>query len=90
MLIFIQSRSSGGGPTIMDINSGYVKDANALINLHQPGPNHVTFRKIQYNTYREIVERIRNRIMEEFELNTLYFSGFCFLCNFFFPPFESV
>ena len=59
----------------MDLNSGYVKDADALINLHKKGKHHTLFKKEQYETYKTVIERIRLRIMDEFELENLYFTG---------------
>jgi hypothetical protein len=33
----IASRRDDGGPTIMDINSGFIKDGQGLVNLYKPG-----------------------------------------------------
>ncbi|RHY23098.1 hypothetical protein DYB32_009305 [Aphanomyces invadans] len=68
----MQGRSTLGGPTIMDINTGYVKDGNGLINLYRQDP------PVQFTTAHTI-EVIRRAIMHEFQLTTLYFTAPTFL-----------
>ncbi|ETV71421.1 hypothetical protein H257_13305 [Aphanomyces astaci] len=74
----MQGRSTLGGPTIMDINTGYVKDGNGLINLYRQDPP-VQFTTEQYTLYRDVIESIRLAIMDEFRLATLYFTAPTFL-----------
>ncbi|ETV93480.1 hypothetical protein, variant 1 [Aphanomyces invadans] len=74
----MQGRSTLGGPTIMDINTGYVKDGNGLINLYRQDPP-VQFTTAQYTLYRDTIEAIRRAIMHEFQLTTLYFTAPTFL-----------
>lgn len=58
--IGMQNRSTLGGPTIMDINTGFVRDSEGLVNIYQPErriPNEnksgvKRFNKKQFNLYR--------------------------------------
>ncbi|KAF0701608.1 Aste57867_7956 [Aphanomyces stellatus] len=74
----MQGRSTLGGPTIMDINTGYVKDGNGLINLYRQTPP-VEFTTEQYTLYRDVIEKIRQTIMAEFDLSSLHFTAPTFL-----------
>ncbi|CAK4726278.1 hypothetical protein LEN26_015056 [Aphanomyces euteiches] len=74
----MQGRSTLGGPTIMDINTGYVKDGNGLINLYRQNPP-VKFTTEQYTLYRDVIEKIRRAVMEEFQLSSLHFTAPTFL-----------
>ncbi|KAI9905540.1 hypothetical protein PsorP6_013467 [Peronosclerospora sorghi] len=83
----MRNRSKLGGPTIMDINSGFVRDSEGLVNIYQPQsrlsnekkPGSKLFRKKQFNLYRSVVEMIRQAVMKEFGLKTLYFSAPTFI-----------
>ncbi|OQS01861.1 hypothetical protein THRCLA_05693 [Thraustotheca clavata] len=74
----MQGRSMLGGPTIMDINTGFVKDANGLTNLYRADPP-MKFTKKQFDLYKRTIESIRNALMEEFELAKLYFTAPTFI-----------
>ncbi len=43
----VASRSVAGGPTIMDLNSGFVRDGDGVINLHRDGPDRTLFSELQ-------------------------------------------
>ncbi|POM58056.1 hypothetical protein PHPALM_37348 [Phytophthora palmivora] len=85
--IGMQNRSKLGGPTIMDINTGFVRDSEGLVNIYQPErefpnenkPGVKRFTKKQFNLYRGVVEKIRMALMKEFELEELYFSAPTFI-----------
>ncbi|KUF93372.1 Dynein light chain Tctex-type 1 [Phytophthora nicotianae] len=58
--IGMQNRSKLGGPTIMDINTGFVRDSEGLVNIYQPEqripnedkPGVKRFSKKQFSLYR--------------------------------------
>jgi hypothetical protein len=72
------SKRSDGGPTIMDLNSGFVRDGAGVINVHR-GDTRVLFTKAEYEIYKQVVERIRLTLMEEFGLKKLYFTAPTFI-----------
>ncbi|OQR80780.1 hypothetical protein ACHHYP_17207 [Achlya hypogyna] len=74
----MKGRSMLGGPTIMDINTGFVKDADGLTNLYRANPP-TRFSRAQYDLYKRTIESIRHALMEEFELSTLYFTAPTFI-----------
>ncbi|RLN49273.1 hypothetical protein BBJ29_007499 [Phytophthora kernoviae] len=81
------NRSKLGGPTIMDINTGFVRDSDGLVNIYQPERNFpnenkagvARFTKKQFDLYRRVVKKIRRALMEEFDLEELYFSAPTFI-----------
>ncbi|KAL3661002.1 hypothetical protein V7S43_014018 [Phytophthora oleae] len=85
--IGMQNRSKLGGPTIMDINTGFVRDSEGLVNIYQPERNFPNenkpgikrFTKKEFNLYRGVVEKIRMALMKEFDLEELYFSAPTFI-----------
>ena len=60
----MENRSALGGPTIMDINTGFVRDSNDMVNIYQPErripnekkPGIKRFNKKQFNLYRRYVQ----------------------------------
>ena len=69
----------------MDINSGYVLEGTNLVNLYRPsaasgdGSDAVSFTAAEYDLYRTTIERIRDRIKLEFELDELYITAPTFI-----------
>lgn len=73
--------SALGGPTIFDINSGFLRDAEGLVNVYtgRGGSSKMTFSPAQYELYRRVVERIRQHVVDEFNLGSLYFTAPTFI-----------
>ncbi|CCI43114.1 unnamed protein product [Albugo candida] len=64
----------------MDANSGYVKDGDGLVNIYQESDQLVgRFTENQLELYRNVVENIRKAVMEEFQLEILYFTAPTFI-----------
>lgn len=72
-------RSRWGGPTIMDINSGFVKDGDGLINLYRQTPPTHALTPLHFALYKRVIESIRLTVMQQFSLSTLYFTGPTFI-----------
>ena len=71
-------RPSLGGPTIMDINTGYVRDDQGVVNLFdekQPP----RFEQADFTLYKAVIERIRQRVMAEFGTSELFFTAPTFI-----------
>eukprot|EP00510_Aplanochytrium_minuta_P000416 CAMPEP_0184008600 /NCGR_PEP_ID=MMETSP0954-20121128/2071_1 /TAXON_ID=627963 /ORGANISM="Aplanochytrium sp, Strain PBS07" /LENGTH=130 /DNA_ID=CAMNT_0026287743 /DNA_START=271 /DNA_END=664 /DNA_ORIENTATION=+ len=77
------SSSQDGGPTIMDVNSGFLKDSEGLITIYKPhrGLNRVNFTAKEYEIYGNLFEKIRNKIMELNKLDYLYFTAPTFVAR---------
>ncbi|TMW57606.1 hypothetical protein Poli38472_003531 [Pythium oligandrum] len=76
------NRSCLGGPTIMDINTGFVKDGDGLVNIYQSHPKAAPiprFTAEQFDLYRRTIEKIRLALIEEFQLEHLYFTAPTFI-----------
>eukprot|EP00501_MAST-03F_sp_TOSAG23-6_P002144 GSMAST32.ASY1.ANO1.2242.1 assembled CDS len=82
-LQYATPRSHSGGPTIMDINTGFIRDSFGHSNMYKLNPTldqHAQTQPAQFSTteyalYKNIIERIRRKIMEEFNLSTLHFTA---------------
>ena len=61
-----------GGPTIVDINTGYIRDSKGLDNLFMK--NNVIYSEDDFTTYGDIIRRLRIAVMDHFELSDLYFT----------------
>lgn len=80
---FASAKASKGGPTIMDVNTGFVRDQHQMVNMYEPksksnpaGPKEpARFTKEQLATYRQVMGRIRERVMTEFGLTTLFLTA---------------
>ncbi|TYZ57511.1 hypothetical protein PybrP1_004354 [[Pythium] brassicae (nom. inval.)] len=80
--IGMANRSRLGGPTIMDVNTGFVKDGDGLVNIYQKdrsSPPVPRFTAEQFALYRSVIERIRLALVEEFQLEFLYFTAPTFI-----------
>ncbi|GLE11351.1 hypothetical protein PINS_up023731 [Pythium insidiosum] len=80
--IGMANRSRLGGPTIMDINTGFVKDNNGLVNIYQSrrdAPPIPRFTAEQFDLYRRTIEKIRLALVQEFGLKHLYFTAPTFI-----------
>lgn len=85
--IGMQGRSARGGPTIMDIDTGFVRDSEGLVNIYQPEqripdedkPGVKHFSRRQFKLYKDVVEKVRLAVMQEFDLEVLYFSAPTFI-----------
>nr|CCA14863.1 conserved hypothetical protein [Albugo laibachii Nc14] len=77
--IGMANRSHLGGPTIMDANSGFVKDGDGLVNIYGESQVVGRFSKKQLELYRNVVENIRKAVMEEFQLEVLHFTAPTFI-----------
>mmetsp|Transcript_2600 Transcript_2600/g.4008 ORF Transcript_2600/g.4008 Transcript_2600/m.4008 type:complete len:230 (+) Transcript_2600:316-1005(+) len=75
-----QSRSNLGGPTILDVNSGFMKDGEGVQIIYE-GPNAVSFTTEEYAVYARMFDRIRERIMEINGMNILYFTAPTFVAR---------
>jgi hypothetical protein len=73
----MQDASNDAGPTIFDVNSGYVRDTSRLFNIYDAGS--VTFSKEDYQFYLETVERIKDYVQSQFGLSFLYFTAPTFI-----------
>jgi len=76
----MQGRSLDGGPTILDVNSGFIKDGDGVTNIYR-GENRVRFTKEEYQVYGEMFERIRRQVMEINGLDHLSFTAPTFVAR---------
>lgn len=67
--------ADGGGPTILDVNSGYMKDTEGLKRIYP----HIKFTAEEYQTYADVFDQIRDAIMETFGLERLWFTAPTFI-----------
>ena len=72
------TRASLGGPTILDINSGHIRDTGGLINLFDERIN-FTFTGEEFTSYGNIIRRLKSTLEEAFEIQNLLFTAPTFI-----------
>lgn len=72
-----------GGPTILDINTGFMKDSQGLVNIYS-GPRQqetVKFSPEEYKIYSILFDRIKAKVMKLNELDNLWFTAPTFVAR---------
>lgn len=60
----------------MDINSGFVRDQDGMVNMYEPkGRDRAQFSKEEYDLYREVIDKIRRTIVSEFGIERLHLTA---------------
>ena len=70
-------RSSNGGPTILDINTGYIRDTNGLENLFFQAQD--VFSEDDFAHYGRIIAKLKETVATTFDLKELYFTAPTFI-----------
>lgn len=68
-----------GGPTILDINSGFVRDPSGNLRTLYDDEKTNPFSRKQYDLYRDVIERIRLEVQETFDISNLHFTAPTFI-----------
>lgn len=72
------TRGSGtAGPTILDVNSGYIRDPDGLVNIYQDGAN--PYSEDDFKFYGGVVETIRGHVQQSFGKKFLHFTAPTFI-----------
>ena len=66
-----------GGPTILDINTGYIRDSAGLDNLFVREQQLFTAEDFEH--YGNIIRKLKSTVMETFKLSELYFTAPTFI-----------
>lgn len=66
-----------GGPTIVDINTGFIRDSAGLNNMF--GTEEDIFTSDDFTHYGNIIRRLKQAVMETFNLPELYFTAPTFI-----------
>jgi hypothetical protein len=66
-----------GGPTILDINTGYIRDSNGLVNLFVDSNN--LFTAEDFTHYGNIIRKLKNQVEIAFGISSLYFTAPTFI-----------
>ena len=74
----MELRPNPGGPTILDINTGFLRDSNGLTNIYK-APHNLLFETDEFETYKEIQLTLRDSIMQLFGVDELYFTAPTFI-----------
>ena len=76
----VARRPRPGGPTIVDVNSGFVRDWQGLYNMYRGNASErAQFSREEYELYGGTVERIRREIMRRFGLAHLHLTAPTFI-----------
>ena len=78
-------RNKGGintpaaGPTIIDINTGYIRDSNGLINAFANDNN--IFDVADFDHYGRIIKKLKTKVEEVFSIKDVYFTAPTFITH---------
>ncbi|CAM9155137.1 unnamed protein product, partial [Phaeothamnion confervicola] len=75
----MHGRSDSGGPTILDINSGFLRDGDGIVNLYSGDRATDLFSRDEFTLYRDVTDAIRSTVMQAFELETLHLTAPTFI-----------
>lgn len=71
------TRAETGGPSILDLNTGYVRDSNGMMNLF--ATEQEIYTSDDFAHYGEVIGRLRDHVMSTFQLEELYFTAPTFI-----------
>lgn len=71
------TRESVGGPTILDINTGYIRDSRGLDNLFMKSS--AVYASDDFAHYGRIIHKLRQVVMDSFSLEKVYFTAPTFI-----------
>jgi len=78
-----RSRVTKGGPTILDINTGYIRDTEGLINLfgedYNKDINDQIYTTYDFAVYGEIINKLKNLVSTKFNIQNLHFTAPTFI-----------
>lgn len=79
----MNTRVSNGGPTILDINTGYIRDTEGLANLfgddYKKDESDRLFTSNDFATYGRIINKLKNLVSSKFNIENLYFTAPTFI-----------
>ena len=79
----LEYRNEGGtpaaGPTIIDINTGYIRDSNGLINAFANDNN--IFDVADFDHYGRIIKKLKTKVEEVFSIQDVYFTAPTFITH---------
>ena len=75
----MSKRISTGGPTILDINTGYIRDTNGLENLFSDSAKSSIFSEMQFSQYGSIIKKLKTSVESFFDIKELHFTAPTFI-----------
>jgi hypothetical protein len=73
----MSSRPSLGGPTILDINTGYIRDTAGMENLFMK--SQAVYSDDDFGHYGRIIAKLKETVAETFQIKDLYFTAPTFI-----------
>jgi hypothetical protein len=73
------TREKQGGPCILDINTGYIRDTMGLDNLFTVDNENAVFSDEDFAHYGRIIQTLKDTVANSFDINTLYFTAPTFI-----------
>ncbi len=73
------TRESRGGPTILDINTGFIRDSAGLANLFSSSASEGIFDEGDFAHYGKIILKLKSTVMEKMNAQDLFFTAPTFI-----------
>ena len=71
------TRQSVGGPTILDINTGYIRDSNGLDNLFSK--DNSIFDEVDFAVYGAVINKLKQAVENTFNISNVFFTAPTFI-----------
>ena len=72
-------RPALGGPTILDLNTGFLRDTTGLVNLFTTEEFAGTFEQKDFDLYDRMIRRLKHYVGSSFGVNNIYFTAPTFI-----------
>jgi len=72
-------RAVQNGPTILDINTGYIRDTDGLDNLFYREIKNAIYSVDDFAHYGKIIRKLKDLVMDTFSVSELYFTSPTFI-----------
>jgi len=74
------TRPSVGGPSIVDINTGYLRDSQGLVNLFMSMERGESiYTEEDFTFYRDVINKLKNTLEDTFDIENLHFTAPTFI-----------
>ena len=77
----MDTRPKANGPTILDINTGFIRDSNGMDNLFSSARTEKLYSADEFKTYSDIITKLKTLVMKRFNIDegNLYFTAPTFI-----------
>jgi hypothetical protein len=72
-------RAQRGGPTILDLNTGYLRDTDGLVNLFTSSEYNGVFARSDFELYDRMIRKLKFHVGSAFGISNIFFTAPTFI-----------